>query len=243
MALSFSPRQKQLQSLVQKLGLGANVQVNWHLLDLAMTHPTFSAQENYEQLEFIGDSVVRLAVSQLLWETYPSHSEGDFTAMRSFLVNDRTLAEIASIYNLGRYLLVSPNTVRDQTGEETRLAEAFEAMLGALYLSSNNLTLIRPWLDPHISQRAAEIMKDPARQNYKAALQEWTQGYFKTLPEYKVTDEGQIYGSMERYRAQVWFQGKLLGNGKGRSMKLAEQAAAKEAFLSLQSFEFDQDFD
>ncbi|HBB33671.1 MAG TPA: ribonuclease III [Cyanobacteria bacterium UBA8803] len=229
-------RSKQLQKLVQKLGLPDNAPVNWLLLDLALTHPSISPRENYEQLEFIGDAVVRMAASELLFEIYPNSSVGEFAAIRSVLVSDRILAEVAKSYGLERYLLVSNSAAADTAGETSRLADAFEAMLGALYLSTHTLELIRSWLDPHFEQLAAEIRQDPARQNYKDALQEWTQAHYKILPEYRLKEEtSPIHGDAHRFIAEVWLQDRQLGEGTGRSKKAAEQAAAKQAFAKIMS--------
>ncbi len=151
------------------------------------------------------------------------------------LVSDRILAQLAREYGLELYLLVAGSATSDKVGQESRLADAFEAVLGALYLSTDNLTLIHPWLDPHFKQLAAEIRLDPARLNYKAALQEWTQAQFKVLPEYRVVEISQPHRNQERFFAEVWLHEKLLGEGKGRSIKAAEQAAAKVAFLSINS--------
>ena len=233
MTLSYPRRQKQLQSLVQKLGLLSAAPVQWKLLDLALTHPTVSAQANYEQLEFVGDAVVRLAAAEVLWETYPACPVGEFAAIRSVLVSDRTLATLATEYGLELYLLVSGSATTDYAGQESRLADAFEAVLGALYLSTHTLELVRPWLDPHFKKLAEEIRSDPARQNYKAALQEWTQAHFKVLPEYQVEETSQRGSAVDRFKAEVWLQGRQLGKGSGRSIKAAEQAAARIAFLAL----------
>jgi ribonuclease-3 len=233
MTLSYPRRQKQLQSLVQRLGLSKQVPVQWHLLDLALTHPSVSAQANYEQLEFIGDAVVRLVAAEVLWENYPDSPVGEYAAIRSVLVSDRILAKIATEYDLALYLLISSSAVNDRSGEESRLADAFEAVLGALYLSTHTLELVRSWLDPHFKQLAEEIRSDPARLNYKAALQEWTQAQFKVLPEYRVQETNQPPSALDRFIAEVWLQGRQLGQGKGRSIKAAEQAAAQVAFLAL----------
>ena len=233
MSLSYPRRQKQLQSLLQKLGLSAQAPVQWHLLDLALTHPTVSAQANYEQLEFLGDAVVRLAAAEVLWETYPDCSVGEFAAIRSVLVSDRILASLANEYGLALYLLISGSALTDQGGEESRLADAFEAVLGALYLSTHTLELVRPWLDPHFKQLAIQIRSDPARLNYKAALQEWTQAHFKVLPEYRVQETHQPLSALERFTAEVWLRGEQIAQGTGRSIKAAEQAAAQIAFLIL----------
>ena len=233
MTVIYPRRQRQLQILVQKLGIPADVPLKWDLLDLALTHPTVSAQANYEQLEFIGDAVVRLVAAEVLWETYPDCPVGEFAAIRSVLVSDRTLASLATQYSFELYLLVSGSAITDHAGEESRLADAFEAVLGALYLSTHTVELVRLWLDPHFQQLAAQIRTDPARQNYKAALQEWTQGHFKVLPEYRVQETPQPYSEQERFTAEVWLQGQQLGQGTGRSIKAAEQAAAQVAFLSV----------
>ncbi len=235
MTLAYPRRQRQLESLVQKLGLSTQAPIKWQLLDLALTHPTVSESANYEQLEFVGDAVVRLVAAVVLWENYPDCPVGDFAAIRSVLVSDRILAQLAKEYGLELYLLVAGSATADKVGQESRLADAFEAVLGALYLSTQNLKLIHPWLDPHFKQLATEIRLDPARLNYKAALQEWTQAQFKVLPEYRVVEINLPHHNQERFMAEVWLHGKKLGQGKGRSIKGAEQAAAKVAFFAIGS--------
>lgn len=230
MSRVYPRRQRQLESLVQKLGLSLDEPIKWPLLDLALTHTTVSESANYEQLEFVGDAVVRLVAAVVLWENYPDCSVGEFAAIRSVLVSDRILAQLAREYGLELYLLVAGSATADLVGQESRLADAFEAVLGALYISTHNLDLIRPWLDPHFERLVKEIRLDPARLNYKAALQEWTQAQFKVLPEYRVVEVNQPHRIHERFVAEVWLNEKMLGTGKGRSIKAAEQAAAKIAY-------------
>lgn len=239
-------RQKQLRTLAQKLGLSATAPIDWSLLDLALTHPSVSRTRNYEQLEFVGDSVVRLITAELLLEIYPQESVGEFAAVRSILVSDRVLAQFAESYGIEPYLLIGTNATGNPTGRQSWLADAFEAVLGALYLSTHNMDLIRSWLDQALQQKAIEVMNDPARFNYKDALQEWTQGKYKILPEYKVAENKSLDSTLklainqsawhdQRFVAEVWFQGNLLGKGYGKSKKASEQAAAKEAFLTVKN--------
>ncbi|MEL7076455.1 MAG: ribonuclease III [Cyanobacteria bacterium J06629_2] len=239
-------RQKQLQKLVQKLGLLADEPIDWSLLDLALTHPSISQTDNYEQLEFVGDSVIRLVTAELLLEDYPQETVGEFAAIRSILVSDRVLAQLAESYGIEPYLLIGTNATGNPTGRQSWLADAFEAVLGALYLSTHNMELIRPWLDSALQAKAVEVINDPARFNYKDALQEWTQGKYKTLPEYRVAENKQLDSLPKlasnkaawhdcRFIGEVWFQGKLLGKGYGRSKKASEQAAAKEALSQIES--------
>lgn len=233
MTLSYPNRQHQLEKLVEKLGLPRQRSLKWELLDLALTHPSRSPEFNYQKLEFVGDAVVRLAAAEFLFERYPECAVGELAAIRSVLVSDRSLAKIADCYGLERYLLVSPKVANDTEGLQSRLADSLEAVLAALYLSTHTLALVRSWLDSHFNQLAEEIRSDPARQNYKAALQEWTQARYKALPEYRVQETGKGKGDPHRFTAEVWLQGKPLGKGSGRSIKAAEKAAAREAFERL----------
>lgn len=238
-------RQKQLEKFLGKLGLPSAVDVDLSLLDLALTHPSISRTHNYEQLEFVGDSVVRLIAAELLLETYPQESVGEFAAIRSILVSDRVLAELAESYGVEPYLLIGTNATGNPIGRQSWLADAFEAVLGALYLSTHNMDLIRPWLDRALKTRAAEVLNDPARFNYKDALQEWTQRKHKILPEYRVQENKDFKPSKteaipdpssyqaHRFIAEVWLENRCLGTGIGRSKKAAEQAAAKEALLAI----------
>ena len=243
-------RQKQLQQLIQKLGLPTNAPVNWSLLDLALIHPSACETRNYEQLEFVGDAVIRLISAEILLETYPEETVGEFAAVRSIVVSDRVLAELADYYGIEPYLIIGSNTRGNRIGRRSWLADAFEAILGALYLSTHNMDLIRPWLDRALQQQSAKVRSDPARENYKDALQEWTQGKYKILPKYKVTETRKPSTKERIFVAEVWLRGlaegealgtpqsrsrrdRFLGKGLGRSKKAAEQAAAKDAFFSV----------
>ncbi|MEO0947963.1 MAG: ribonuclease III [Cyanobacteria bacterium J06641_5] len=229
-------RARELERFVQKLGLPAGTTPNWHYLDLALTHPSASAEANYERLEFVGDAVVRLVAAELLLENYPEDGVGDYAALRSMMVSDRILAELAAKVDLERYLILSSSAAANPAGVQSRLADAFEAVLGALYLSTHNMQLVRPWLDSLLLLQAEIVRHDPARLNYKDALQEWTQATHRCLPVYKLVEaEESFYNDPERFTAEIWLQDRCLGSGKGRSKKRAEQAAAKQAFFLVQS--------
>lgn len=228
-----SRRGRELRKMVERLGLTDTTTIDWNLLDLALTHPSASSLANYQQLEFVGDAVVRLAASELLLETYPEAPVGDFAAIRSILVSDRVLAEFAESYGMDRFLLMAGSAAKNKAGARSRLADTFEAVLGALYLSTHSMNLIRPWLDPILKQKADQIRQDPARQNYKDALQEWTQAHYKVLPHYQVEETGRGYDDPERFTAYVWLKDRFLSQGKGRSKKAAQQAAAQSAYQNL----------
>jgi ribonuclease-3 len=236
MPLHYPHRQQQLEALMQRLGLSPSLSISWEQLDQALTHVSASPDINYEQLEFLGDAVVKLAAAEFLLETYPHLQVGEFTALRSVLVSDRKLAQIADAYGFDRYLIVAPSAQFDPTGRESRLADCFEAVLGVLYLSTHDLQLIRPWLDRQFQPLVTEILADPARQNYKAALQNWTQSHLKQLPEYRSREVRPGRHHPERFTAEVWINGTCRGQGTGPSKKAAEQAAAQEVFWTLEAF-------
>lgn len=221
-----------LNGLIDQLGIPEQ-QIDQELLRLAMVDISSSADTNNEKLEFLGDAALRLAAAEFLMERYPEMPLGEMSAVRSQIVSDRILATIAKHYRLQNYLQLSKSAKGDKAGTDSRLADAIEAVIGALYESAGDLSLIRPWLDSHFDRLTQELSGDPAKQNYKAAVQELTQAYYKALPTYKVTEISQRHGDEERFHAQAWFQEKLWGEGKGRSMKMAEQAAAKVAFKTL----------
>lgn len=228
-------RSKQLKTFVARLGLADDSRLKWALLDRALTHSTYSSERNYEQLEFVGDAVIRLVAGEFLFEHLPDASEGELSAVRSILVSDRILSTIAECYGLDRYLNMAPSAANDITGEETRRAAAFEALLAALYLSTHDFSLIRPWLDTHLQIHSDAIRNDPAHQNYKGALQGLTQEYYQQLPEYRTREIGQVHGDRERFASEVWLQEKCWGSGRGQSKKAAEQVAAQFAYQAFQA--------
>lgn len=226
-------RQKNLQRCLQELGVPETLNFDWQRLDQALTHSSVSSNRNYEQLEFLGDAALRLAAAEFLMETYPNASVGELAAIRSRLVSDHTLADIADLVGLEPYLRVAGGATRDAAGRRSRLADALEAVLGVLYMHSHSLQLIRPWLDCHMKRLAEQIRQDPTLQNYKAALQEMTQAAFGTLPEYRTEEISHVHGDMERFAATVWFQQRQWGQGLGSSRKQAEQVAARMAYGPL----------
>ncbi|MBD0335248.1 MAG: ribonuclease III [Cyanobacteria bacterium Co-bin13] len=226
-------RQRQLQRCLQRLGLPDKTVVNWQFLDLAFTHSSASASANYEYLEFLGDAALRLAAAEFLMETYPEASVGELAAVRSRLVSDQALAQLADDLGLESFVQMSSSAWGDKAGRRSRLADVFEAVLGVLYLERHNLSLIRLWLDGHLQRLAQQIWQDPTLQNYKAALQELTQAHFKALPQYQTQEVSHIHGDAERFASEVWFMDQCWGSGRGASMKQAEQIAAQRAYTGL----------
>ena len=229
-------RKKSLQRCLQTIGAPVQAGFDWALLDRALTHASFSSAENYEHLEFLGDSVLRLAAAEFLLEGYAEASVGELAAIRSRLVSDQTLADLSEMLGLEPYLQVSAAARRDLAGRRSRLADALEAILGVLYLQHHDLRLIRSWLDPLLQRLVDEVRQDPTLKNYKAALQELTQAHGGHLPEYRNREISQAHGDPERFAATVWFHDRAWGHGRGHSIKAAEQAAAAMAYPPLKQF-------
>lgn len=233
MAFSSPYRESQLQQFIRKLGFTAQPQIDWLLLDQALTHPSAEPVRNYERLEFLGDAALKLTVSRFLYDQLPTATEGEMSVLRDVLVSDRTLAQIGDRYGLERYLLLGNAILGDMSGRESRIAQALEAVLGVLYLAEPKLSLITVWMHPHLQEMVAAIQNDPALMNYKGALQELTQRDYQVLPDYQVTEVLHPLTQSERFQAEVWVAGQCRGRGTGSSKKMAEQAAAQEAFLAL----------
>ncbi|WP_017300696.1 ribonuclease III family protein [Nodosilinea nodulosa] len=229
MADLSSPRQGQLRRCAQILGLPVPQSFSWSRFDQALTHRSVDAAYNYEQLELLGDAVLRLAATECLQEIWPEASVGELSAVRSVLISDRSLGQLAQDLGLAPYLLVGPGL----TVQPTHLADALEAVVAVLYLETRNLSLVRPWLDPPLKQLAATVRQDPARHNYKAALQELTQAHSKALPQYHTAEHHAVDGAPQRYQSTVWFRETCWGTGCGPTKKQAEQAAAAAAYDRL----------
>ncbi|WP_225902940.1 ribonuclease III [Pseudanabaena yagii] len=241
MSSTIDPRrQRELVRLLAQMGLEqAKLEqvkphgFDWLLIDRALVHPSFSTAYNNDQLEFVGDSVLRLSVSLFLQERYGDRSVGDLAALRSHLVSDKTLAEIASSYELQKYVVVSNAARNDSQALRSLLADALEALMASLYINTQDLAFIRKWLDPHMQRFSEALLSIPALGNYKVALQELTQGRWKRLPEYRnVPSEGSNLFSVE-----VWFDERCWGKGQGKSIKAAQQEAAAIALQEMSKLE------
>lgn len=204
----------------------------------ALTHPSYtkenniSSLENYERLEFFGDSVLKLAVSESLIKKYPQSSEGDLSKIRSIVVSDATLAKVAEQIGLVDLIIIGEHA--EKTGERNCTsirACVFEALLGAFYLDNKKeeiFNFLSEILEPYID----EIKANLAKYNSKELLQEYTQGKTKELPKYTLLEElGPKHSPT--FRVQVMYQNRILATATGKSKKDAEQKCAYEACIKL----------
>jgi ribonuclease III len=188
----------------------------------------------YERLEFLGDSVVNMIVSDWLYKKWPSESEGDLSKKKSILVSAPVLAGCARQINLGDYLILGVSEEKNNGRErDGLLADAFEASVGALWLDQG-LEACYCWLEKLLLSRDGDVLGDDRFQNYKSKLLEYSQSVSTETPVYTVLEEvGPDH--LKEYKIRVDVVGGVTGVGVGRSKKKAEQLAAKEAVFILKS--------
>ena len=227
-----------LQELLIRLGLQQPAdEAALQPLRTALTHTSAELEVNHEELEFLGDAVLRLACAEFLEENNPNLSVGERSAFRAQLVSDRWLAELAAELQLDGLIKQGSATAADTTARATVRAECCEALVGAVYLAwggaDGGLHAVRQWLDPQWQRSCLELASDPHRHNWKSALQELTQAQQAGLPSYATTEENSNHGDQRRFRSVVSVNAKEKGCGWGPSRRLAEQDAAREALEQL----------
>jgi ribonuclease-3 len=208
------------------------------LFATALTHRSaidFLDKEKFvsnERLEFLGDAVLDLVIAEHVYKLYPNFNEGALTKLRSQLVNAKILAHYAKQFNLGKVLIVSDSAEQNGVREsETALADAFEALIGAVYLDSG-YDKARTFLEATMLQHTNFAALIDSDQNFKSALLEYAQGERLTLPYYFViSEDGPPHKKV--FTVGVRLGDEVLGEGTGKSKKSAEQLAAKEAFTKL----------
>jgi ribonuclease-3 len=205
------------------------------LLRRAVSHRSWCAEtpgsSSNERLEFLGDAVLGLVVTDHLYRTYPDLPEGELAKVRASVVNSAALAEVAASLDIGRALLLGKGEGQSGGREKPSiLADAMEALIGAVYIDQGwgaAESLVMGLLGGRIEEAAA----GPGGQDYKTRLQELCARRFDQLPVYLVVDEGPDHA--KQFDAQVSMGGLVQGTGRGRSKKQAEQAAARAAWERL----------
>ncbi|MGB9839101.1 ribonuclease III [Thermovenabulum sp.] len=228
-------RKAKLDELQKILGISF---YNLELLNLALVHPSFSyekrseLEENNQRLEFLGDAVLELVISQWIFEEFPEHSEGELTKIRAFLVCEETLSLISKDLSLGDYLILSKGEELSGGREKISiLADTFEAVLGAIYLDQG-LEKVRQFVISKFKGIIDKLKAGNFVADYKTTLQEILQKRSQDRIMYNVVkEEGPDHD--KTFYVEVKWKNRVLGRGKGKSKKEAEQRAAKEAIDHL----------
>jgi ribonuclease-3 len=219
--------------------LEASLGVDFHdrsSLIRSLAHRSWCAEngeeESNERLEFLGDSVLGLVVTHYVFEHFPHLPEGQLSEVRAGVVNARVLAEVAHELGIGDYLLLGKGEdAAGGRGKQSILADAFEAVVAAVYLDSGFGTA-RDLVLRCLGERIAVAAAGPGGRDYKTRLQELTAARTLGRPRYLVRDEGPDHA--KHFYATVLVGDQPYGEGEGRSKKQAEQAAAWVAWTSLQ---------
>jgi ribonuclease III len=203
----------------------------------ALTHPSFGFEkrsrfEDNQRLEFLGDAVLQLVITEKLYLSFPSEPEGDLTKLRSQLVNRTQMHQLALSLNIGQYLRIGKGEEKNGGRERpSNLADAMEAILGALYRDGGfdaAKKVIGKLLDSAIRAQKTHPFSD----NPKGDLQEKLQAVAGESPQYIcISEEGPSHA--RHYTIQVHWKGKILATGTGSNKKQAEMNAAKEALEQL----------
>lgn len=191
-----------------------------------------SGNKDNERLEFLGDAVLELTVSEFLYDIYPDRSEGELTKQRAAIVCEPSLVTFAEALRFGAYVLLGKG--EELTGGRTRpalLADVFESFVGALYLDQG-LTPVKEFLKAYVFPLISAAEGKPSIIDYKTQLQEYIQQHGLGILEYRIVDERGPAHEKE-FVAEVWMDGTALGKGVGRSKKEAEQHAAAEGLTRL----------
>jgi len=225
---------KEIQNLEKKLYTKFKTK---ELLITALTHRSYlnenrSIKEHNERLEFLGDAVLELLVTQYLYDHCPNRAEGELTSFRSASVKTDTLAEISRTLGLGEHLLMSKG--EERTGGRDKdylLANTFEAVLGAMYLDQG-FTPCKSFLEKVLFPKVNIIIKERLDLDPKTQFQEKAQEFFKETPSYRVVHE-KGPDHEKTFTMAVFIGKKEFGRGSGASKQKAEEEAAQKALESL----------
>jgi len=212
--------------------LGYNFNSRPELLIRAVTHRSHGT-DNYERLEFLGDSLLGFIIADTICESFPDADEGKLTRLRASLVRQETLAELGRELDLGRYIILGPGALK--SGDQARdsiLSDALEAVIGAIYLDGG-MDPCRKFITRMFASRLAlcepdNILKDP-----KTRLQEFLQQRSQELPEYTVLD---VSGPPHKQSFKVQCliaDGRKVFRGQGASRRKAEQDSAEKALQAI----------
>lgn len=211
---------------------------NLRLVKEALTHSSYANEKksnkikNNERLEFLGDSVLSIVISDYLFRNYPHLPEGELTKVRSKIVCEATLSECARKIKLGNYMMFGRG--EELTGGRERtsiLADAYEALIAAVYLDAG-LEKARKFILEQMGQTIEDAIQGKVFMDYKTRLQEVIQVEKSNRIKYELTgEEGPDHCKV--FFSSVLLNDKVVGKGKGRSKKESEQEAAKEALRSL----------
>lgn len=226
-------RRKELQLFEKNAGIRFR---RLELLNLAFCHRSYANEitgtDNNEKLEFLGDSVLGVVVSQYLYEELKDKNEGDLARIKSFVVSEDSLAQISRELKIDNFILIGKG--EEYSGGRSKkaiLADCLEAIIGAFFLDSG-FKSVRLFVLKFLIPQINKVLEDKHNKDYKTLLQEYVQKRYKNYPKYVLTKKtGPDHD--RTFWVEVKINGETKGAGSGKNKKEAEQKAASQAYNSL----------
>ena len=227
-----SARRAELRSLQRRMGVRFR---DDRLMNMSLCHRSYTAEAgaaSNERLEFLGDAVLGVVVSQWLYRRLDGRPEGDLARVKSVVVSEESLARIARQIAVDRYLLLGRGEERSGgRGKNALLADALEALIGACYLDSG-LHAAERFVERVFAEEIENVIAGRHRQDYKTLLQEFSQKRFRAFPKYRVAERrGPDHDRV--FSMDVVVDGRPYGPAQGKSKKQAEQRVARIAYTEL----------
>ena len=204
----------------------------------ALTHKSYAYEkklayeDHNERYEYLGDAVIELCISTMLFEKFPKKSEGELSRLRAASVNEAQLAEIAKLINLGDFVFLGKG--EDNTGGREKnsiLSDTFEALCGSIYLD-RGISRASKFMENNFQTVMEKASDDDFMCDYKTKLQEVVQAKYKTMPKYVlIKTSGPDHSKM--FEVELYVSKNKIADGKGRTKKTAEQNAAKVALSEI----------
>ena len=224
-------RKKRLFDFVSSLKLSIK---NFDLLNISLTHSSFKFKNNHlspnnERLEFFGDAILKVYISEYLLEKYPDYSEGELSKLRAFVVSEKVLEKISDSLSICDYILTGRNEKRKLPA--SILADSLEALLAVIYYDCGP-NVVKSFILSNWSKYIEQVGENLDKDNFKAILQEYLQSKKLGLPKYVTVSElGPDHN--KNFNVAVFLNQNQLGSGNGKTKKEASQQAAKDALNKL----------
>jgi len=202
----------------------------------AFIHSSEDKIINYETLEFFGDAVLRLAASNFIEKKYPQMSVGERSELRAQIVSDKWLTKLGEKIDIEKLIIKGPKALGDDNSKNTIIAEATEALIGAVYKCFDSIQEVNLWLDDIWEEDSEIFLKAPYKFKPKTVLQEWCQSKGFDLPVYKIIEVSNKNGDPKRFSCEIFIEGLKESSAFGKSHKQAETNAARvliEKFITL----------
>ncbi|MFA5341284.1 MAG: ribonuclease III [Clostridia bacterium] len=203
------------------------------LLSTALKHSSYDKSDNYEKLEFLGDSVLSVVISDFLFKTHSYLQEGEMTVTRAYAVCEESLSKVCRRLGIDKYILIGMSAVGSKVNtNKSVMADAFESILGAIYLDSG-FDYVRLFIISNLNEFIVEYIKSGDNNDHKTKLQHYVQSQYQDEPKYLVKEEkGPPHD--KTFIVEALVMGKPYGRGKGKTKKEAQQAAAKDALNNIE---------